>query len=205
MAKRWQKTELAYLERNAGSQPIEELAQRFNTDTATVESKIRELGLGSGGPGPDPALGDYEAGVKAMFDGNYEAASKKLEAVISSTESRQIRALARQRLNACGAQLGGDGTAPDDPYLTAVFEKNRGNFDAALDLVESKADGDERFIFLAASIRALRGDEGDEAAVLDLLGNAIELEPRNRVRAFNDPDFANLRGNEDFDTLVKRA
>lgn len=200
MAKRWQKTELAYLERNAGSHSVEELAQRFNTDTATVESKIRELGLGSGGPGADPSIGDYENALKAMFSGSFKKAITSFEKVIAKTESSQVRALARQHLSACQAHLEGDGPATDDPYLSAVFEKNRGGFDAALTAIKGKGKGDERFLFLAASIHALRGDEDDAIRLLD---DAIQLEPKNRVRAFNDPDFNGLHGTEAFDALVK--
>lgn len=202
MAKRWQKTELAYLERNAGTHSIEELAQRFNTDPTTVESKIRELGLGSAGPGSDPSIGDYESGLKSMFGGNFKKAIASFEKVIAKTESRQVRALAQQHVRACHARMEGDGPSTDDPYLSAVFEKNRGDFEAALAAIKGKGKGDERFLFLAASIHALNGNE-DEA--VSLLEKAIDLEPKNRVRAFNDPDFADLRGTESFDALVKTA
>ena len=49
---------------------------------------------------------------------------------------------------------------------------------------------DERFAYLAASIHALREDH---EAALRLLDHSIELNPKNRVHAFHDPDFATLR------------
>lgn len=201
MAKRWQRTELAYLERNVGSLSIDELAQRFNTDPATVTTKIKELGLGVGPPGAEAALGDYETGLRAMYGGDLERAATAFEAVIAETDSRQLRALARQHLAACHSRLAArDNAAETDPYLTAVFEKNRGNLAAARDLVDGRTGGDERFSFLAASIHALLGDE---KRALGLLEDAIRLEPKNRVHAFNDPDFASLRGTEGFDALVR--
>ena len=60
-----------------------------------------------------------------------------------------------------------------------------------------KEDGDqkdERFAYLAASIHAAEG-RTDEAA--KALSRAIELNPKNRVHAFHDPDFAELRGTRD--------
>ena len=53
---------------------------------------------------------------------------------------------------------------------------------------------DERFAYLAASIHAAEG-RTEEAA--QALSRAIDLNPKNRVHAFHDPDFAELRKDRD--------
>ena len=79
-----------------------------------------------------------------------------------------------------------EGAEDTDPYLSAVFEKNNGNLEQALELCQQQGatDKDERYTYLMASIQALAGAE-DEA--LDLLQAAIRLEPKNRVHAYHDP------------------
>jgi hypothetical protein len=54
---------------------------------------------------------------------------------------------------------------------------------------------DERFAYLAASIHALRGEHDDALKLLEL---ATEMNPKNRIHAYHDPDFAALRGREGF-------
>ena len=49
MQKRWSKAEIAHLERHASSASLEELAKKLHTDTTTVELKLEELGLKTGG------------------------------------------------------------------------------------------------------------------------------------------------------------
>jgi len=73
-----------------------------------------------------------------------------------------------------------------------VFEKNRGNYDRALTLAKKggRSSKDERFAYLEASIHSLE-ERLDEAA--EALQRAIELNGKNRVHAFHDPDFAPLR------------
>ena len=55
-------------------------------------------------------------------------------------------------------------------------------------------------IYLAASLKAL---DGDAEQALELLARAIELEPRNRVHAYHDPDFRELRDADGFSSLLR--
>jgi hypothetical protein len=71
-----------------------------------------------------------------------------------------------------------------------VVETNRGNHDEALRLIGGLDRDDERNAYLEASIHALseRYEEAEEA-----LRRSVELQPKNRIHAFHDPDFAELR------------
>lgn len=205
MSKRWSKTELSHLKRNAGSQSIEELAQRFHTDTAEVRAKMEELGLtGSGGDDRDAALDSFEKALELVHGGKWKKAAEALESVIKESDTPELIDRARQFLHVCQSELDGEPEI-DDPYLAAVVHKNRGDLEGARKLVEKQGkatEKEEKFAYLLASLHALQGDEDD---AIQVLGKAIQLDPRNRVQAYHDPDFKELRELEDFQKLLEPA
>lgn len=201
----FQDSDIQYLKRYAGSKTPEELAQRFDTDAETVNAKLRELGL-AGGDAPgnpvltDPALGTFEKGYKALYKGNYKTAVKHLEKVLEDSDQMELIARTRQLLAVCREHLDDEPDEETDPYLKAVMRKNGGDLDGAMKIVkkEDKKLDSGRFAYLAASIHALaqRPDEAEEA-----LTRAIEHDPKHRVLAYHDPDFAILRDNDDYEHL----
>ncbi len=204
MEKRWSKAEIAHLKRNAESQSLEELAQRFHIATDAVRRKLDELGLGSADSGAgaaEAAINDFSRALELLHSQQYAQAAELLEKVAAGADSLQLADRARQFLAICRAetaQPAGDG----DPYTRAVFEKNNGSLERALELCQEQdaADGDERYAYLMASIQALAGAE-DEA--LELLETAIRLDSRNRVHAYHDPDFEALQVREEFAELTQ--
>lgn len=202
MDKHWSKIELAHLKRHAEDQSVEELAQRFHTDTEAVQKKLDELGLISSHSAQTDSdtLKSYEAALRLLHDGQWKKAAKQFEELIKHADQQQIIDRSRQNLLICQSHLEEAGDAAD-PYLAAVFEKNNGNFEAALELCQAQGatDTDEKFAYLEASIQALAGEE-DQA--LELLETAIRLNPKNRVHAYHDSDFHDLRSNEGFSSLI---
>jgi tetratricopeptide (TPR) repeat protein len=201
MQKRWSKAEIAHLERHASSAGLEELAKKFRTDTKTVERKLEELGLAAGGAGAAKAdLDDYAKGLELLHGKKWKNAEEVFARLAAETDNRQLADRARQSLEVCRRVIAPEVDAVDS-YLTAVFEKNRGNHEKALELARAagKSEEDERIAYLLASLHSLTG--APEKA-LEHLETAIRLEPKNRVHAYHDPDFAELRGQEDFSKLV---
>ncbi len=202
MQKRWSKAELNHLKRHASSQSAEELAQRFHTDTETVRRKLEELGLVGqpGGANAEETLEIYTRGLERLHESDWDEAAALFQEVAEESDNRQLADRARQNLAVCRNRTAED-TADVDPYLQAVYEKNRGNLDAALELCgqEGKAAKEERYAYLAASLKALQGEMED---ALTHLETAIRLEPKNRIHAYHDPDFDDLRGDEGFAGLV---
>ncbi len=144
---------------------------------------------------PDPAVEVYEAGIRAMYRQRWAEAAKLFRRVIEGRDGgeAELQERAQQQLHICEDKLGGErGRQEEDPFLLAVVRKNAGEYDEALALCTrgGRQSKDERFAYLAASIHALRG-EGEEAA--RFLELAIDLNPKNRVHAFHDPDFQTLR------------
>ena len=67
MEKRWSKTELTHLKRNAANHSAEELAQRLDTNVADIRSKLVELGLSThAAPRTEASLGRYAAGLALL-------------------------------------------------------------------------------------------------------------------------------------------
>jgi tetratricopeptide (TPR) repeat protein len=206
MGKRWKPNETSYLKRYAAKRRLAELAERFDTDEAAVRAKLDELGLEAvdhqrASGEPDPGIAVLEEGVQALHSKKYAQAEKlfaRAEAEAAQTEvanlARRYQAAARSRRQEKSA------AAPPDPYLEAVYERNLGNLDAALEICSrgGRQSKDERFAHLAASIHALKGDLDKAAKFLEV---AIEMNPRNRVLAYNDSDFAVLRESPEYASL----
>jgi len=151
----------------------------------------------------DPALAAFTKALQAFHQKSWGEAAELFERTLAESDQLDLSARARQYLAVCQqrlAEAGGSKTKKKDedadPFLRAVFERNRGNLSGALDLCrkEGRDQKDERFAYLAASIHAAEG-RMDEA--LQALSQAIELNPKNRIHAFHDPDFTELRKNRD--------
>lgn len=203
MAKDWNKKETSYLERHAAGKQLDELAQRFEVGPAEVQAQLDKLGLrASDSPsasrlGNEPLLETYQKGLEALYAGKREQAVKLLTTVAEECDQPELAERARQMVRAAvGSSPGGEDGAAQDDMLVAVFEKNRGNYDRALEIAKRGGRGtkDERWAYLVAAIHA-SGERVDEAAAA--LATAIELSPENRVHAFHDPDFAALRKSDE--------
>jgi tetratricopeptide (TPR) repeat protein len=149
----------------------------------------------------DADLKELTEAVQALHRKSWSKAAKLFASLAEKADLPEVRARARQYLAACRQQeakaVPAAGGESADPYLSAVFEKNRGGLAAALAIVRrgGRDQKDERFAYLAASIHALEGKEEEAAKALS---RAVELSPKNRVHAFHDPDFAELRRNPSF-------
>ena len=203
MSKRWSQAEISHLERHADDSTLEELAEKVHSDVTTVENKLDELGLLPGSRDhqmEDANLGRYEEALKHIHAHEWQKAAGVLEKLITDADYPHLVDRARQTLQITRPRLASDEIA-ETPYLQAVFDKNRGKLDKATEacLAEDGDLQDERWTYLLASLKALAGAD-DEA--LELLEKAIRLEPKNRVHAYHDPDFAELRGQEEFTQLI---
>ena len=209
MAKTWQQSEIGYLNRYAGTKTLAELARRFEADEAKVLAKLVELGLRTKDGKPeaeteaDPVFEVYEAALGHLYKGRWEKAAKLFDRVAGESDQPELAARARQLLAAARRRAaeaeGGDGPS-DDPFLAAVYQRNRGDLTAAMRICRAggRQHKDERFAYLEAALLALEGRE-EEAA--DALARAVELNPKNRVHAFHDPDFAGLRAKSEHAAL----
>jgi tetratricopeptide (TPR) repeat protein len=152
-----------------------------------------------GGEQDDPALLTFGEALKALHQKDWSRAVELFGRAIEESDRPELTARARQFRTAAEKQLPQAAPAAGaeaDPFVQALVEKNRGNFKAALDLAKKggRDKKDERFLYLVAAIHALE-NRTDEA--VQALSQAIELNPKNRIHAFHDADFADLRKNRD--------
>lgn len=198
MSKKWSAADISYLKKFAASKTIDELAKRFDVDSSEIRARLTELkvvpreGANEARRGPDPMVSSFESALSAFHARRYAEALAQFEEIVRTCDLLDLAQRARQYANICRARTtapAADGAA--DPYLSAVVLKNRGEFAEALALCQGKdRHDDERFLYLTASIFAITDREGDAVRAL---ARAIELEPKNRVHAFHDPDFDEIR------------
>lgn len=148
----------------------------------------------------DPALGSFTQALQALHKKSWAKAAELFEAALAQSDRADLSARARQYLASARQQMAekpdGLGDTAEDPFLQAVYEKNRGNLAAALEICrkDGRNQKDERFVYLVASIHAV---EGRTEEAVQALSRAIELSSKNRVHAYHDPDFAELRKDRD--------
>jgi hypothetical protein len=149
-------------------------------------------------PAKDSGLAGYTDALTAMHKQDWAKAVRLLDRLAVDDDQPEIAARARVFLLAAKQRLGsGEEEGGEDAYLQAVFEKNRGNLASALEICRrgGRDKKDERFAYLTASVYALEG-RSEEAA--QALTQAVELNPKNRINAYHDADFAELRKDRDF-------
>ena len=162
--------------------------------TETLSSKARATAKAAADI--DPALDAFTKALDAFHKKDWAKAAKLLESVLAESDRPDLSARARQYLAATRQKLDKAKEEEGDPFLRAVYEKNRGDAAAAQEICRQggRDQKDERFAYLTASIHAA---EGRTEEAVQALSRAIELNPKNRVHAFHDPDFAELRKDRD--------
>lgn len=198
MAKRWKKEEVTYLKRYSKKRTLLELTERFQIDAESVEKKLAELGLqtvdgmGSVNLAEDPVVKIFERGVKAVHAEKWGESKKLFKRVVAEADMVDLVHRAQQYLALAERKATAGSGDTQDPYLRAVLEHNKGNFDAAEAACEKdgRLNKDDRFAYLAAAIAAVREDFD---LALERLGVAVDLNPRNLIQARQDTDFAALR------------
>ncbi|HEX4964627.1 MAG TPA: hypothetical protein VF173_27690 [Thermoanaerobaculia bacterium] len=149
----------------------------------------------------DPALDHFAQGLSALQAKDWTKAVEHLEQAVETADRPDLRDRARQLLAAARQKSGpaegktAKGTEAD-PFAQAVYEKNRGDLAAALAIAQKggRDQQDDRLAYLVAAIHAAE-NRLEEAA--QALAKAVELNPTNRIHAFHDPDFAELKKNRD--------
>lgn len=153
-------------------------------------------------PYQDPLIEVFEKGIHAFHQQDWKEAEKQLSKVDRESDQPDLGARARVYLEVCRLRTASAVEAEEDAFLEAVMAKNAGDLDAAMELCSrgGRRGKDDRFAYLAASVFAL---EGNAEEALSVLQTAIELNPENRVHAYHDRDFDDLRGTSEFARLFE--
>lgn len=222
MSRKWTDDDTRWLKTNVDRLDVQTIAYQLGVSLQEVEKRIRQLKLAEAAVAPAPrkspaslkeaqrelsaARKEYEKAIEAFHKRRFDEATKRFEELIEKHPGeKEFRDRARIYLAACRSGKKSRGSVPSEPeelYHHAVFEKNRGNVDRALELLKKTAgrrDGDGRLHYLAACCHALQGDV-DQA--LQSLRKAIAASDQNRIHARLDTDLAALRGHQGFTELL---
>ena len=219
MAKRWSESDLRFLRDNADKMDVQSLAGRLDAHVEEVEAKIEKLGLRpaepAGGKPPasfremfkhsEAARKEYERGTTALQKKKFEEAEKHFRALLEGFgDEKELADRARLYLAVCqrrtkaAARPSAEG---EDGYYAALVEKNRKNFQAAIEQLKKapRKSPDGRVPYLMACCYA-QLNEGDSA--LESLERAIAEDEGSRALARRDPDFETLRESPGFQKLT---
>src|SRR5450759_260072 len=219
--RKWTDDDARWLKANFGRMDLQTLSKELGLPLEDLEKKIRQMKLAA--PEPDrprkapaslkeavketsAARKEYEKAIELFHKRHFDEAARRFEDLIEKhPDEKEFLDRARMYLGACrtGKKTKGPSMAePEELYYAAVFEKNRGNVDKALELLRKNAgrrDGDGRVHYLAACCFALQ-DDAEQA--LQSLRKAIAADDQNRIQARLEADLAPLRGTQGFTELV---
>jgi len=143
------------------------------------------------------AVAMYERGLQALQRRDFAASAEALRNVIERyPDERELLERARLYLKVCERELEPKEPAPktaDEWVVAATVAQNSGDDASALRHLQRALTEDPRHDhahYLMAVATLLRHDA---AAALDHLRRAVALNPENRSRARQDPDFDALR------------
>jgi tetratricopeptide (TPR) repeat protein len=219
--RKWTEEDARWLKANFGRMDCQTLSRKLGLSLEELERKIRQLKLAA----PEPEKGrkapaslkeavressaarkEYEKAIDLFHRRHFDEAARRFEDLIGKhPDEKEFLDRARMYLTACRNGKKAKTASMDsieEIYHAAVFEKNRGNVERALDLLRKSAgkkDGDGRVHYLAACCFAL---QGDVEQALQSLRKAIAADDQNRIQARLEADLSALRGTQGFTELV---
>jgi tetratricopeptide (TPR) repeat protein len=157
-------------------------------------------------PGTLAAVRAFEQALRLFNRHDYGSAKSAFEDLQTKFgDEAEVVARARTYLAVCEQRLGRAPAAPrnaDALYDQGIFEFNRGAFREAIELFEKALRVEPRADHAFYSLAAAHARLNDSPKALDALRRAIAIRPVHRPHARRDLDFANLRSNEEFQSVT---
>lgn len=221
MSRHWTQDEIRWLRANVERMDLQSASRALGVPLVEIEKKLAELRTETPAARKAPATHReaarelsharklFEKGIEHLHRREMEAAARCFSDVLEMhPEERELVDRARTFLAVARNGKREREKPLRDPveiYHAAVFEKNRGNCQKAIELVQSAnahADLDGRLAYLAACCLALNGRNAD---AITSLKAAIEASDQNRIQARLETDLASLRAEPLFEALVGRG
>jgi tetratricopeptide (TPR) repeat protein len=155
----------------------------------------------------EAVLLDYAAALDLVRRKEFAAALEKLRGVEkASGEEPELAERSRTYIRLCERHLAPPSPHPQSAegwYLLGVVKANEGKIEEALahlDAAMQQEPGSARILYARSAARALQGNTA--AAVADLR-QAIALDPKMRYQASNDSDFEKIRDEAAFIDVIE--
>jgi tetratricopeptide (TPR) repeat protein len=183
--------------------------KRMTKPQAPKNSKIPEpaakAGLSPATPAPGPTqLAAFEAAMKRFHARQFKEAKEHF-AVAAGGPERDVAQRAKLHIAMCDRRIGQPavelGTAEDNYNYGVALLNSRKVAEARIHLEKALAiaPGSDHIHYALAITLAL---SGDLTGAHDNLKRAIEIEPRNRLIARQDADFASIVNQQPFQALI---
>lgn len=157
---------------------------------------------------PETQLQVFDRAIK-LFQAQQFREARDLFQTAAGGSVREVAHNARLHINMCNRRLDKSEIqlqSVEDFYNVGVerlnardFESARRNLQRAIELTRSDGDGADHVYYAMAACQAL---SGDSRGAYENLKRAIEIEPRNRVAARQDPDFAGAAQQQSLQPLL---
>ncbi|MDR0310929.1 MAG: tetratricopeptide repeat protein [Acidobacteriota bacterium] len=152
------------------------------------------------------ALTQFEKGIEAIHRKDFKKAIAELQSLIEKYPNEaEIAVRARSYLDICRRGEARQKKSPithDQSYAMGVLEHNRNNYDKAIACFQQSLERHPRADYIYYSIAAAMALKGDVSKAIENLRQAMKLNDDSRVHAKNDPDFAALESNKEFQELI---
>lgn len=191
------------------SKPVKPAAKTAKARKPAVQTQPRPAAVV---PQPQPthdeaaALKAFEGAHREFTRGHFSEARLKFRNLLEKYANvSEVAARARTYLAVAEARLRSDLALPRDAdslYDRGVIELNRGEYVAAQELFERALRREPGAAHIHYGLAATRARLGAIDTALDSLRQALDLQPKLRIRAQRDQDLNALRSDPEFDQLV---
>jgi tetratricopeptide (TPR) repeat protein len=154
--------------------------------------------------GTGPAFQHYEAAVQLVQAGRYEKALAAFQKLLS-TAPLELKERCKMYISTCERQLAQSQLSfltPEEHYDYAVSQLNTGYYEEARDHFNRILQDHPRADYAYYGLALLDSITGRTQDCLKNLGQAIELNPRNRLQARADNDFQSMVDDPRFTELL---
>ncbi len=182
------------------------------TKTSGASKKISSRATSPPAPPRQPTRDEtaayqaFEGARRDFAQGRFEAAGRSFRSLVERFPGVvEVTARARTYMSVIESRLRTEAALPRDAdalYDRGVVELNRGEYVAAQELFERALKREPEAAHIYYGLAASRARLGSVAAALESLTQALNLQPKLRLRAQHDGDLATLRNEPDFEQLV---
>ena len=166
----------------------------------TIEGKAKP----AGDPAQQQAFQHYQAGLQLVQEGSFDKARAIFEKLVESGPS-EILERSRVYLSICQRNAGPKtrtfGSAEEE-YDYAISLLNTGDYEDARDRFDNILRSHPKADYALYGLAILESMTGQVEECLEHLGQAIDLNPRNRIQARSDSDFQDMVDDPRFTELL---
>jgi tetratricopeptide (TPR) repeat protein len=187
--------------------PIPKTSERGNLpelsadqDGANGQTALRVTGSAP----PRTQMESFGDGMR-LFHARQLGEARELFLAASGGPDRAVSHRAALHARMCESRLESSGvilSTPEDHYNYAITLINSRNFSGALEHLRAALEAEPSADHVLYALAACQGLTGDLQGAYENLKRAIDLQPRNRLAARQDPDFASFAGQTAFSRLL---